>query len=331
MQDSAAALGRVPFESSDENGLVFAFDFAADGALAAGGAPAEWTWRSYALTDARARRSIEGDFSLPDAARSTLLAGQESCHIDFEDGWLHGELPDLRHESYSTGREVGHLRFAVSETALVSGRRQPLRSVETARNAVERGKRFRSPYEMVEAIVSHTLIHLDAEIRKLGETLDTIEDRIVTNSWHGEREALSASRRDAVLLHRQVATMTTLFRDLRHSHEDDLPSAADTIVTRLSARATALHHDCEQIQARARLLQDELLAKLTAQSNRLLYFLSVLTAVLMPMTIISGLFGMNVEGIPFATGAAGFWIVSALAVAVAVAVLFGVTRLGRSR
>lgn len=74
-----------------------------------------------------------------------------------------------------------------------------------------------------------------------------------------------------------------------------------------------------------------MLAKLTAQSNRLLYFLSVLTAVLMPMTIISGLFGMNVEGIPFATGAAGFWIVSALAVAVAVAVLFGVTRLGRSR
>ena len=93
----------------------------------------------------------------------------------------------------------------------------------------------------------------------------------------------------------------------------------------------ALHHDCEQLQSRARLIQDELLAKLTAQSNRLLYFLSVLTAVLLPMTIVSGLFGMNVGGIPFAEGRAGFWIVSALAIAAALAVLGLVTRAGRSR
>lgn len=328
MPDSAAAQGRAPFSPNDEDGLVFAFDFDAEGALSSGGGPAEWSWRSYSLTDARARRAIECDPRLSDAARATLLAGQASCHIDFEDGWLHGELPDLRHEHYSAGREVGRLRFAVSETALVSGRRQPLRSVEAARTAVERGKRFRSPYELVEAVVSQTLSHLDAEIRKLAEALDTIEDRIVTDSWHGEREALTATRRDAVLLHRQVATVTTLFRDLNHAHEADLPSPAAAMSARLASRATALHHDCEQIQARARLLQDELLAKLTAQSNRLLYLLSVLTAVLMPMTIISGLFGMNVEGIPLAGGSAGFWLVTAIAIAVAGAVFMGVRRLG---
>lgn len=329
MPESAASPARIPFDPDDDTGLVFAFAFAADGTRTAPGESGAWMWKNYALTDARARRSIELDRTLPDAARSTLLSGQESCHLDVEDDWLHGELPDLRHESYSAGREVGHLRFAVSGDVLVSGRRQPLRSVEAVRAAVERGKRFRSPYELVEAVVSQTLVHLDAEIRALGELLDRIEDRIVTDSWHGEREALSAARRDAVVLHRQVATMTTLFRDLNQSHADDLTAAAEAMSTRLSARATALHHDCEQLQSRARLLQDELLAKLTAQSNRLLYFLSVLTAVLMPMTIISGLFGMNVEDIPFAGTPAGFWIVSALAVGVAAAVLVAVTRLGR--
>ena len=75
---------------------------------------------------------------------------------------------------------------------------------------------------------------------------------------------------------------------------------------RTSNRATALHHDGEQLQARARLLQDELMAKLSEQSNQLLYFLSMLTAVLLPMTIISGLFGMNVGGIPLGRNRTGF-------------------------
>ena len=73
------------------------------------------------------------------------------------------------------------------------------------------------------------------------------------------------------------------------------------------------------------------MAKLSEQSNQLLYFLSMLTAVLLPMTIISGLFGMNVGGIPLAESPQGFWIVSILAAAVAAAVLYVLRRIGRGR
>lgn len=52
---------RAPSDSDDLNGLVFAYDFAQDGACATAGDPAVWSWRSYSLTDSRARRSIELD------------------------------------------------------------------------------------------------------------------------------------------------------------------------------------------------------------------------------------------------------------------------------
>ena len=80
----------------------------------------------------------------------------------------------------------------------------------------------------------------------------------------------------------------------------------------------------------ARLLQDELMAKLTERSNQLLYILSVMTAVLLPMTIISGLFGMNVGGLPLLENREGFWIVSVISLAVAGGVYAVVRRLGRS-
>ena len=83
--------------------------------------------------------------------------------------------------------------------------------------------------------------------------------------------------------------------------------------------------------ARARLLQEELMARIGEESNRLLYMISVLTAVLMPTTIVTGLFGMNLQGIPFATRPWGFAIASALSATGAVAILALVRRLARSR
>ncbi|WP_263487492.1 CorA family divalent cation transporter [Mesorhizobium sp. CA4] len=76
-------------------------------------------------------------------------------------------------------------------------------------------------------------------------------------------------------------------------------------------------------------MQDELMAKLTEQSNQLLYILSVMTAVLLPMTIISGLFGMNVGGLPLVGTPLGFWAVTTISVVIAGIIYMVVRRLGR--
>jgi zinc transporter len=162
----------------------------------------------------------------------------------------------------------------------------------------------------------------------IADELDSMEDSIVGDIWHRERERLTTARRHLVFIHRHVANVSGLFRHMEHVHHDNLPPSISDMVVRLSHRAIALLHDSEQVQARARLLQDELMAKLTAQSNRLLYILSVMTAVLLPMTIISGLFGMNVGGLPFLDNWAGFWIVTSIAGVIAAAVFFFVSRLG---
>jgi zinc transporter len=61
----------------------------------------------------------------------------------------------------------------------------------------------------------------------------------------------------------------------------------------------------------------------------LLYVLSVMTAVLLPMTIISGLFGMNVGGLPLVDTPMGFWVVTAVSLVIAAMTYLFVRRLGR--
>ena len=84
----------------DETGLVFSctgstptgWSCAADG-------EARWTWRSYLATDMRARKTIDQRAACcRPVVREALLASGYACHLDLDDGWLHGDLPDLRHD-----------------------------------------------------------------------------------------------------------------------------------------------------------------------------------------------------------------------------------------
>ncbi|TGQ51783.1 magnesium transporter CorA [Mesorhizobium sp. M1C.F.Ca.ET.193.01.1.1] len=313
----------------DEHGLFFIYHFTADGLRTKDPAEARWTWRSYRITDMRARKEIGAEQSLPALVREAFLSPSQGCHIDFEDDFLYGDLPDLRHD-FAEARGLTHFRFAFNETMLIGARKQPLESVDKIRKLVESGARkFRSPAELIEAVMGQSLDGMAVELGKMGDTLDGIEDRIVCDAWHSERQALVDARRHLVIIHRQMATLTNLFRHLDHSHRDDLPDPINDMAARLSHRAHTLHHDGEQLQARTRLLQDELMAKLTEQSNQLLYILSVMTAVLLPMTIISGLFGMNVGGLPLVGTPLGFWAVTAISIAFAGIVYMIVRRLGR--
>jgi zinc transporter len=314
---------------TDAAGLFFTYHFDANGLKCEDGAQAAWTWRSYLLTDMHARQALANDPDLPVEAKQAFLSGGSDCHVDLDDGWLHGDLPDLRHDYSAEARGLGPLRFAFNVRQLIGARKQPLDSVERVRKQIEaRTRPFRSPAQLIEAVMMQSLDGMSVELSALGETLDGIEDRIVCDAWHNERQALVDARRKLVIIHRQMAALTGLFRHLDHAHRHDLPEAFVDMTARLSHRSHALHHDGEQLQARARLLQDELMAKLGAQSNRLLYILSVMTAVLLPMTIISGLFGMNVGGLPFTQTGAGFWVVSIISLAVAGTTLYFVKRLG---
>ena len=70
---------------------------------------------------------------------------------------------------------------------------------------------------------------------------------------------------------------------------------------KLAQRLDDLDHAVIEMRERSRLLQEELHLKIEEQGNHSLRVLSVLTAVLMPPTLVTGIFGMNTKGLPFRT------------------------------
>ncbi|PYE88500.1 CorA family divalent cation transporter [Phyllobacterium leguminum] len=306
----------------------YAFDASGDRVGADG---ARWAWTHYALTDTRGRKAIAAEDALPSFIRESLLASSDRFYIEYEEGWMFGEMPDMQHEHYGDGRAPGYFRFAFDDSRFVSGRKHPLQSVDDIRQSLDQGLlKPSNPARLFERIVRRYLERLKLRLSELGQKLDSIEDHIVGDAWEGESERLAPIRRQIVSSHRYLSVMANLLRHLEQAHRKEFPEELADIVENLSQRAGALYQESEQLQLRARLLQEELMAKLAHRSNRLLYVLSVMTAVLIPSTVISGFFGMNTAGAPFADAPHGFWTVAVFALAISAVVFLIVRRIGGS-
>ena len=287
-------------------GLVWAFHIHADGSSETLeiDQPIEarhdgWLWLHLNLVDQRVGswlRSVD----LPPGAAALLTAHDNHQQLHAQDACIYGVITDLSREIGATGDEFAHLHFAMTERLLISGRYRPLNAVERVREMMEQGQaRLSGTAALLELIVDHVAEAVDRLADKLAEDLDGIEDRLIRGQTADGRQSLANARRTSVKLHRQLAGLRSLFHRLEREGAPHLQQALALAAKKLAQRLDALDHDIVEIRDRARLLQEEMSALTADESQRSLSFLTVITTVFLPPTLVTGFFGMNTKNLFF--------------------------------
>ncbi len=264
-----------------------------------------WIWVHLALSDARTPALIEKIFDLPGDVVSTLTSHDTQATIAVTDDIVHGTLVDFERTFDTETKTIGWLHFAVSDSFVITTRLHPLRSIDRVKAAVEKTSRCTRPIDLFEMMVvefQRTLISL---VLELTEELNVIEDDVYGEAGHNSQPRLAPLRRTAVRLHRHLRTLLALLRRVGTSEEDEVPPGFLDVAERLSDRLEAVDRDVFALQERARLLHEEIDSKLSSETNRHLYILSLMTAFLLPPTLVTGFFGMNTGGLPFEQGIHG--------------------------
>jgi len=91
----------------------------------------------------------------------------------------------------------------------------------------------------------------------------------------------------------------------RLEKDGDLRETLLAVVEKLSQRAISLQGDVSAVQSDLRLLREEIDLEMTRRTNGNLYVLSILSALLLPATLVTGFFGMNTGGMPWNASAHG--------------------------
>ncbi|MEZ0062462.1 Mg2+ and Co2+ transporter CorA [Bradyrhizobium elkanii] len=225
--------------------------------------------------------------------------------------------------------ETGFLRFAMTERLLISGRHQALCSADATRRVLEGGHRVGSVAALLEKIVDEIADTMDRMADKIGTDIDAIEERVLAEDTGSElRKNLSRMRRTCVRLHRQLAGLRVLFHRLEQRNTDNLSPALRLQAGKLAQRLDGLDHDIVELHERSRLLEEELRFKLEEESNKHLHALSVVTMMLLPPTLVTGIFGMNTKGLPLTDVDSGFLVAAGLLVGSALLAYLLMRRLG---
>lgn len=194
---------------------------------------------------------------------------------------------------------LGTLWAIVRPRLMISLRNHSLRTTDQLRYNLRNGQL--NPVSAIELF--HELLDLRAEqlrtlLAHLSEDMDDLEEELLKGRELPEHENLgririqcSRLRRhfspELIALHRLLKRLPYWFSEEdKHRLNDDLD-----LLTYLVQEISSLYD-------RAKVLQDEQAAHVAEFNARNLQVLSVMTVIFLPMTLITGIMGMNMEDLP---------------------------------
>ena len=267
----------------------------------------EWLWLHLNFADWRCRRWLSLNFGFPAELANEICDPALRQHVSAWEGVLYGHLADFRREFDADSTEFAWLHFALGERFLITGRVKAVQSAERLRQVIGAGFAFASPAELLSHLLSLYTDVLDMALHRLSDELEMIEDHVLDEHHRGERKRLMLTRREIAQLHRHMRAMR---RALQTAERASIPTPEGFADTTL--RLVNLDQDFADMEVRARFFHDEIDAKLAAETNRQLFTLSALTAAFLPPALVAGMFGMNVDGVPFTSSPWGFWAAAGL-------------------
>lgn len=271
-------------------------------------------WLHFNLSNVRARRWLAQSERVPEEMKTALEERDDRPRIDRLDDGLFAVISDF---DYQEPGEFGLLRtlwIHAGTRLMLTARAHAVRSTDSLRVWVCGGLHMRSGIELFIELLSVRSDLLERLVDEMTEQVNEIEDAILTGGG-AEREHLARIRRRCVRLRRTFGPERTALQKLDRQRagwidEDAIEQWHDATET-----LAFLLDDQSELYERAKLLQEEIASRVAEDTNRNLYVLSVLSAVLLPMTLVTGIFGMNTAGLPFQSLPGGTWYAGGLCVA----------------
>lgn len=315
-------------DDSPPDGLICAFEFDGRGGardLGRGDLDGDYAgaavrWFHFDFRAAEARRWLLEDGGIERGIAEALI-DDDSRPRSIEYG--HGLLVIFRGVNSNAGsqpEDMVSIRIWMEGNRIISTRRRRLASVRHIREDLAAG---RGPRDVVDFLI--TLARRLGD--RIGPVVEEIDDQLekaeagAGTAGFGYRGQFSNLRRQAVRIRRHLAPQrdglermakqgSFLLSDVQRL---ELREEADVI--------TRCLEDLDLIRERAMVAQEEMIGQLAQEQNSRIYTLSLVAAVFLPLSFLTGLMGMNVAGLPGTENPIAFTVLSLMMIGAAAGIL----------
>lgn len=272
-------------------------------------------WRHFRRSDPDTLKRLEA-IGLDPAVIGALTAEETRPRCT-----VHGRgvVLNLRGVNIDPGAEPEDMisvRLWLEEDRVTGVSSRPLYAVTDMVAAIERGEAPVSVGDFVARLALRLADRAEPYVATLNEKIDDFEEAMLDAKSSVSRPGLSGLRRSAIVLRRflvpQRDALSTLeIEDLAWLSERDrmrLREAAE--------RVMRLGEELDAIRDRAQIVHDQIMDQRAERMNRQSLLLAVVAAIFLPLTLLTGLLGINVGGVPGAANPWAFAMVTAALVVI---------------
>ena len=222
----------------------------------------------------------------------------------------HGVLVILRGINLNPGSEVEDMisvRLWLTKNRVVSTGRRRLRSLEVIQADIEAGNGPKSSGEFLVLLVRKLGDFMSDTIEDIESSLEQVEERVQVTRTIASNSPFSLLRRQVARIQRYLGPQREALDRLSRIR-NELFSEDDQINLREETnRLSILLENLELARERAIVAQEEFLSILAHEQNERMLLLSIIAAIFLPLSFLTGLMGMNVAGLPGTENHLAFW------------------------
>lgn len=253
---------------------------------------------------------------LGDAARESLLGQSNRPKLVRMGETVLLILRGINHNKDHRPEEMVALRIYITPDLIISSRRRPLLSEQDVFNQLKLGGGADTPADWLVEICDALTDRAGEFVEELHDQILDLEEMVLMRDLPANGR-LALIRKQLIMIRRYLSPQRDLVARLANEKiswldEDDRRRLLD-----IADRLRRWLDDLDAGVARTAVLADEINNLMAEATNRRAYQMSVMALLFLPASFLTGLFGINLGGIPGAESPTAFWIFCGSLVALA--------------
>ena len=214
------------------------------------------------------------------------------------------------------------VRMVLQQRRILTSHRRKLLSVGDLRQALLAGTGPKSVGDFVASLTRFLAARIEAAVENIEELIENLDEQIGAGDIAEVRTQLSIARRQAAAIRRHLAPQREALDRLARSTTNILTDRELLAIRDEGDHVSRNIEDLDLARENALVAQEELSNRVAQEQNTRMYLLSVVAAIFLPLTFVTGLLGMNVAGLPGAASSHGFEVATIVMIALGFGLVF---------
>lgn len=264
-------------------------------------------WLHLDRNDSGVKTWLEADSGLATSVREALLVEEPHPHSLTVGDALLMFLRGVNLNPNANPEDLVTVRLWLEADRVISLRGPRLLVAQDIDDRIKMVGEPATAGDFLVAIISRLLDRLGSVLEEMEDQLDSLEEDLLDNALNKDfRSTLRRLRRQSIALRRYIAPQSNVVSNLAHERVSWLTDLHRARLRELAQCNLRYVEDLGAMRERIIVIDEELSALTNEQINRTIFILSIVTAIFLPLSFVTGLLGINVGGIPGATSEWGF-------------------------